>query len=47
MTDQLNIISDNVDIWLLGYKMEFSCLYIHSTRVLLHINFVSMKYIQI
>jgi len=26
MTDMLNIIFDDFDIWLLGYSIEFSCL---------------------
>ena len=28
MTDPLNIIFDDFDIWLLGYRIEFSVLYI-------------------
>ena len=27
MTDPLNIIFDDLRIWLLGYRIEFSCLY--------------------
>ena len=27
-TDPFNIIFDDFGIWLLGYRMEFSCLYI-------------------
>jgi len=28
MADQLNIIFDDFGIWLQGYRIEFSCLYI-------------------
>ena len=38
MTDQLNIIFADFGIWLLGYRIEFSCLYIF------HKYFVAMKY---
>jgi len=43
MTDPLNIIFNDFGIWLLGYRIEFSGLYI-PLRALLHKYFVAVKY---
>ena len=43
MTDLLNIIFDDLGIWLLGYGNEISCLYIPQMHYFIN-NSVAMKY---
>ena len=35
MTDPLNIIFDDFDMWLLGYRIKFSCLYLPQGHTLI------------